>query len=214
MTHGNTRAGTIDTTVDGHTVASDDLCEVGTRHLHRRAGDAREEGALRGAFGVRGSNTLGALGTCVEALVQVRSTSSLAETSLGESEGSTSVGNVSLNLEGDWAVRTLNNRLGSVGVWSEVSHGILNNAREILQVGAAEEEVEVALPEGCELVTIGVVGTAEPVVEPIELVRSTELLVDDMVLFDAVDELWYWAAAEPMRATAMVTNVFFIVLMS
>jgi hypothetical protein len=89
----------------------------------------------------------------------------------------------------------------------------MNNARGVLQVGVAEEEVEVALPEDSERVTIGVVGKADPAVETMEL-RSTALLVDDMVLFDAVDELWYWAAAEPMRATAMVTNVFFIVLMS
>lgn len=79
-------------------------------------------------------------------------------------------------------------------------------------MGAAEDEVEVAVPEDCELVTIGVVGKAEPLVETMELVRSTERLVDDMVLFDEVDEL-YEAAAVPMRAAAIVTNVFFIVLM-
>lgn len=56
-------------------------------------------------------------------------------------------------------------------------------------MGSAEEEVEVAEPEDCELVTIGVVDAMESVLEAMELVRSTELLVDDMVLFNEVDEL-------------------------
>ena len=84
----------------------------------------------------------------------------------------------------------------------------MSNIQRPLQVGVAEEEVEVALPD-----TIGVVGVAEPVVEIMELVRSTELLVEDMVAFVELDEL-YEAAAEPMKATAIVMNVFFIVLMS
>lgn len=64
--------------------------------------------------------------------------------------------------------------------------GLMINAQRVSQVGVAEEEVEVALPE-----TTGVVGIAEPVVDIMELVRSTELLVDDMVPFVEIDELWY-----------------------
>ena len=58
-------------------------------------------------------------------------------------------------------------------------------------MGAAEEEDWVEVPEGCELVTIGVVGNAGPVLYIVVLVRSTELLVDDMVLFPNDDELEY-----------------------
>lgn len=197
--HGGTGAGAVAcTAVDGHTIAGGNLGEVGTRSRLRLARDAREERALGSVLVVRGSDTLRTLGTSVETLVQVGSTSSLAETSLHEVDGSTSVGNISLNLEGDRTAGTLNNRLGSIGVWNDVSHWYTHNLHRVLQVGAAEEEVWVAVPEDCELVTMAVVGIAEPVVgiaEPVveimELLRSTELLVDDMVLFPNEDEFEY-----------------------
>lgn len=82
LAHGNTGAGTIASSIDRHAVTRGNCGEVGTLLRHWLARDAREESALGAALGVRGSDTLSALGTSVEALVQVRSTSSLAEASL------------------------------------------------------------------------------------------------------------------------------------
>ena len=84
---------------------------------------------------------------------------------------------------------------------------------QYLQVGVAEEEV---------LVTAEVVAVPEAspdAVNIVVLVTSTGPLVEEMVLFpveDAMLEEFEYDCAEavPMRAMAMVTNVFFIVLMS
>ena len=71
------------------------------------------------------------------------------------------------------------------------------------------------------MVTAEVVAVPETAAEVVSivllLVRSTEL--DEMVLFPEeveamVEEFEYCAETVPMRATAIVTNVFFIVLMS
>jgi len=78
-----------------------------------------------------------------------------------------------------------------------------------LQVGVAEDEV---------LVTAEVVAVPEAspeVLYIVVLVRSTERLLDEMVVPfpEAVVEFGYCAETVPKRATAIVTNVFFIVSM-
>lgn len=91
-------------------------------------------------------------------------------------------------------------------------------------MGVAEEEVwvtaeVVAVPEtAAEVVSTVLLPEASlEVLYMVVLVSSTErLLVEEMVLFpeevDAMEEeLENWAEAVPMRATAIVTNVFFIV---
>jgi len=81
--------------------------------LLRLARDAREVEALGSVLSERSGYTPGVRCASVDTLVEVVTTSSLAETSLLEQKGSSAISDIGLDLE----LNAIDFRRGSVGVW-------------------------------------------------------------------------------------------------